>query len=73
MKYLTIALNVIAIFLILWILWGDDDIGRIIFAISLGVLLPILNIYMLLNMNPDDDLVSLWIKVRKKRLRDHLE
>ena len=28
---------------------------------------------MLLNMNPDDDLVSLWIKVRKKRLRDHLE
>ena len=77
LKILTILLNSIVFGFLLYLFFEEGfpsvDEGIYIFF-WVVLLLPLLNIYLFCRSVPDNDnLISLWFKVRKKKLKEELE
>jgi hypothetical protein len=74
-KRLTIFLNLIAFGFMFYLFFDKGAPSqKEEYWVWLVLLLPLLNIFVLSTTNKEtDDIFSLWIKVKKKKLKDELE
>jgi hypothetical protein len=74
MKTLAISSNILFIIWIIIAVTGEISFwNRAEYWMLIFIIFPLLNFFMLINIDGGDNLLSLWIKVRKKMLRDKLE
>ena len=73
-KRLTIFLNLITFGFMFYAVFDSPPRDKEDYWVWLVLLLPLLNIFVLSTTNKEtDDIFSLWIKVKKKKLKDELE